>query len=74
MFDYMYGEFGIDEGGFLFGMEEEEGMVIKAVIDRIRSQQSLVDKILPIGDATDKNIGQGSVPYILVGYLTITVA
>ena len=44
-------------------------MVIKAVIDRIRSQQSLVDIILPVGDATDKNIGQGSTPYIIVGYL-----
>lgn len=44
-------------------------MVVKAVINRIRSQQNLVDNILPVGDAKDTNIGQGKEPYILVGYL-----
>ena len=49
-------------------------MIVKAIIDRIKSQQSLISIVLPVGDANDTNIGRGSVAYILVGTLDNTGA
>lgn len=44
-------------------------MIVKAIIDRIKDQQSEISIVLPIGNATDTNIGAGTEPYILVGEL-----
>jgi len=44
-------------------------MIVKAIIVRIKTQQTNITRVLPIGDATDTNIGQGTDPYILVGEL-----
>ena len=42
-------------------------MIVSAIIKRIKSQQSKITVVLPIGDANDTNIGGGKSPYILVG-------
>ena len=44
-------------------------MIVKAIIDRIKDQQTAISIVLPIGNATDTNIGAGTDPYILVGEL-----
>jgi hypothetical protein len=44
-------------------------MIVKAIIDRIKSEQNLITRVVALGDADDTNIGRGNEPYIIVGEL-----